>query len=53
MKMEWLKEVLKEYNILVEYDNIDDSRNKEEVHGLKIRDNNLCIFCGKAYSKWR
>lgn len=45
-------ECFPKYRILIEYDNIDDGRKKQEVHGLNDPKNARCIFCGMPFSKW-
>ena len=37
---------------IIEYDNIDDKGNKKEIHGLKERENTICMFCGKPFASW-
>lgn len=52
MNMNWILECFPKYKILIEYDNIDDKGNKKEIHGLKERENTICMFCGKPFASW-
>lgn len=50
--MSWIQECFPEYKILVEYDNIDNKQNKQEIHGLRQQKNVHCMFCGTPFSEW-
>lgn len=52
MNMDWILEYCPEYELLVEFDNIEKKEDKQEIHGLKERDNTICIFCGKSFESW-
>ena len=52
MNMDWIQECFPEYQILIEYDNIDDKKNRQEIHGLKDQNNVICMFCTTPFSKW-
>ena len=52
MNMNWILECFSKYKILIEYGNIDDKGNKKEIHGLKERENTICMFCGKPFASW-
>lgn len=43
MNMDWILECCPEYEILIEFDNIEN-KDKKEIHGLKERGNTRCIF---------
>ncbi len=53
MNMNWILECFPEYQILIEYDNIDDKKSKQEVHGLNEQKNVRCMFCKKPFPKWK
>lgn len=52
MNMDWILECCPEYEILIEFDNIEN-KDKKEIHGLKERGNTRCIFCGMPFDHWR
>lgn len=49
MNMDWILQCFPDYNVLVEFDNIEAKEEKQEIHGLKERINTLCMFCGKPF----
>ena len=52
MNMNWILECCPDYEILVEFDNIERKGHKQEIHGLKNQENARCIFCGKPFKDW-
>lgn len=52
MNMDWILECCPDYEILVEFNNIENKEHKQEIHGLKKRENAGCIFCGKPFKDW-
>lgn len=52
MNMDWILDCLPEYEVLIEYDNIEISNNKQEIHGLKERSHTKCMFCETPFEKW-
>ena len=57
--MTWLHQVFPDFEIVLEYDNIDNkSLSREEIHGLPSTstitnpENLYCLFCNKPYSLW-
>lgn len=50
--MGWIKECFPDFEILIEYDNVDSKEKEEEIHGLKERKGSTCMFCGKSVEKW-
>lgn len=52
MNMDWILECFPDYKLLVEYDNIENKKDKQEIHGLKNRDNAMCMFCGNPFDHW-
>lgn len=52
MNMDWILQCFPDYNVLVEFDNIEAKEEKQEIHGLKERINTLCMFCGKPFEFW-
>ncbi len=55
MNMNWILKCFPGYEILVEFDNIENNENKQEIHGMEtIADRNRkCIFCGKPFQYWK
>lgn len=51
MNMNWIQNYFPKYNVLTEFDNIDEN-GRIEVHGLDDRKNTRCMFCGKPYEVW-
>ena len=52
MNMDWILQCFPDYNVLVEFDNIEAKEEKQEIHGLKERINTPCMFCGKPFEFW-
>lgn len=52
MNMDWILECCPDYEILVEYDNIETKGGKQEIHGLEERINTRCVFCGNPFEYW-
>lgn len=52
MNMDWILKCCPDYKILTEFDNIETKEVKQEIHGLKERDNTRCMFCGKPFKNW-
>jgi hypothetical protein len=48
MSMDWIKECFPKYDIIAEFDNIDE-KGDIEVHGLDKQEKAKCLFCGKPY----
>lgn len=52
MNMDWILEYCSDYEILVEFDNIENKNGMQEIHGLKERTNTRCMFCGNPFEYW-
>lgn len=53
MNMNWILECCSDYDILVEFDNIEIKDEMQELHGLKERTNTRCMFCGNPFEYWK
>ena len=53
MNMKWIENLFPGYEILVEYDSIEDKSQKREIHGLKSYKDCVCMFCGAPYEGWQ
>ena len=49
MNMDWILEYCSDYEILVEFDNIEIKNGMQEIHDLKERTNTRCMFCGNPF----
>ena len=51
--MSWISQIFPDYEIVLEYDNVENKNPKEEIHGLaKSATDILCQFCHRPYSNW-
>ncbi|MBR1851867.1 MAG: hypothetical protein IJ794_01625 [Lachnospiraceae bacterium] len=52
MNMDWILKCIADYEILVEFDNIESKEERQEVHGFEEQTNLRCMFCGKPFKNW-
>lgn len=52
MNMRWILGAFPQYDIITEFDNIEQNGVTQEVHGLKDRTVTKCLFCGTPFEKW-
>lgn len=52
MNMDWILDIFPEYEIFIEYDNIEQKGDEQEVHGLNKQMGTRCLFCGTPFEEW-